>query len=235
MSFEKEPSIATFTGRQYHFLLPRPEEIDILDIAVSCSRESRYAGHSREYYSVAQHCLYVAELVEYLFKYSGLRVGDSPKNESLVMYETVLYFLLHDASEGYLRDMPGPIKKYLKDYQTLERVNQSAIYSKFNVSHLALTTYVVPYYNYTYSYILEPWFAPINTPISLEKLLKFCDITIRSCEIRDIINDNASWTEVYPPIGTIKIQPLTSDAACIRYLNKFESISRSIEKCQSTQ
>jgi len=90
MSEHTEDFIETYTGKKFHFLKPRPEEICIRDIAHSLSLKCRYSGHCKEFYSVADHSLRVATILPNEFKLSGL---------------------LHDATEAYMPDVPRPIKK----------------------------------------------------------------------------------------------------------------------------
>jgi hypothetical protein len=84
-----DPFITTFTGKQFHFLDPQPDEIDIEDIAHALSLSCRYQGQCRVFYSVAEHCIRVAEIVH-------------PRCQ--------LEALLHDAAEAYIPDIPRPIK-----------------------------------------------------------------------------------------------------------------------------
>jgi hypothetical protein len=98
----------TYTGRVFYPLDPRPEDVDIIDVAHSLSLQCRFAGHCRFHYSVAQHCLLVARLV--------------PPEQALAA-------LLHDAAEAYLVDLPRPIKRspgvgpaYLEAEARVERV-----------------------------------------------------------------------------------------------------------------
>lgn len=86
--------IQTYTGRTVDVFAPQPEDIDLLDIAHALSHMCRYAGHCKTFYSVAQHSVYVAEIVK------GLGAGPAIQR----------YALLHDASEAYLVDIPHPIK-----------------------------------------------------------------------------------------------------------------------------
>lgn len=73
----------------------KPEDVDGRDLAVSLSHLCRFNGHIDKFYSVAQHSIAVARLVE-------VRGGGPP---------TVLQALLHDAPEAYLcGDVPGPLK-----------------------------------------------------------------------------------------------------------------------------
>lgn len=92
--------IQTFTGKKFWPVEPEAGDLDIRDIAHALSNMCRFAGHTREFYSVAQHSLLVSELV--------------PK-------EFGLCALLHDASEAYLVDVPRPIKWALSPgYQLCE-------------------------------------------------------------------------------------------------------------------
>lgn len=81
--------IQTYTGRQFWPLDPRPEHIQVEDIAHALSMLCRYNGHCLEFYSVAQHCVLMSHEV---------------------LPEHALWALLHDAAEAYLGDMPRPLK-----------------------------------------------------------------------------------------------------------------------------
>jgi hypothetical protein len=113
----EEHWIETFTGRQFHFLDPSPDEIDIRDIAHALSLVTRYGGHVRQFYSVAEHSLLISD---------RLRRSGHKEHE--------LVGLLHDASEAYLGDMPKPIKHCLPDYQALEASVEEAIAKRFDVA-----------------------------------------------------------------------------------------------------
>lgn len=110
MTMLLEPWIETYTGKQLHFLDPKPEEIDIEDIANALSNECRYGGHTSSFYSVAEHSLLVASIVE---------------------ADLALKALLHDASEAYLRDIASPVKQYLSNYKEMEEKLMRAIWDKF--------------------------------------------------------------------------------------------------------
>ena len=83
--------IQTMSGVIFYPLDPRPEEIRIEDIAHALSHQCRFAGHCREFYSVAEHSVRVSR--------------ELPQ-------EFMLWGLLHDASEAYLVDLPRPIKRW---------------------------------------------------------------------------------------------------------------------------
>ena len=114
--------IETYTGRKFHFLAPRVEEIDIRDIAHALSLTCRYGGHCRVFYSVAEHSIRVAEIV--------------PE-------ECKLLALLHDAAEAYLVDLPRPIKHILSDYKGIEDATTSIIWRKFVGDWTAIQEYTI--------------------------------------------------------------------------------------------
>lgn len=79
--------ITTFTGRVFRPLDPDPAKINIVDIAHALSNQCRFTGHVRQFYSVAEHSVRVAE------------ISVDP-----------LWGLLHDASEAYISDLASPLK-----------------------------------------------------------------------------------------------------------------------------
>jgi hypothetical protein len=106
--------IQTYTGRVFYPQHPG-DAIDIEDIAHGLAFAPRFAGHTREFYSVAQHSVMVAGLVP-----------DAEK----------LWALLHDASEAYLADIPRPIKHLpeLEGYRQVEHALQTAIFAYFGLT-----------------------------------------------------------------------------------------------------
>lgn len=105
--------IQTFSGGRIWPLDPRPGEIHIVDIAHSLSMQCRFNGHTSEFYSVAEHCCHVHDLLPAPLKRAGL---------------------LHDASEAYLCDLPRPLKKspgFGTLYQAVERELEATIAARF--------------------------------------------------------------------------------------------------------
>jgi uncharacterized protein len=102
--------IWTVSGKKFHPFDPQPDEIDIGDIAHALSHQCRFTGHTRVFYSIAEHSLNVAAILPDELKLAGL---------------------LHDASEAYLSDISRPIKQTLPDYRELEYRIEAAIASKF--------------------------------------------------------------------------------------------------------
>jgi hypothetical protein len=106
------PVITTYTGRNVNPLDPGGD-INILDIAHSLALCNRFAGHTKEPISVAQHSVYVAALC--------------PAH--------ALQGLLHDASEAYLGDVTKWLKAQpqMEAYREAEHLLQAAIYRYFGV------------------------------------------------------------------------------------------------------
>lgn len=108
-----EPWLQTFTGRKFYPKDPIVEDIHIVDIAHSLSMQCRFGGHTKKFYSVAEHSVLVSENVR---------------------EEDALWGLLHDASEAYLIDVPRPIKKLLPNYAELEEVTMAAVCMRFGLN-----------------------------------------------------------------------------------------------------
>lgn len=102
--------IQTYTGKQFWVIDPRPEDIDILDIAHSLSMMCRWNGHIKKFYSVAEHCIRCSKICSYPFE-----------------------ALLHDGTEAYCSDITRPLKPFLQNYREIENRIADAIATKFNL------------------------------------------------------------------------------------------------------
>lgn len=116
------PSIVTYSGRYFYPWAPREDDVAIEDIAHALAYSSRFNGHLREYYSIAQHSV----------------IGSY-----YVPVEHALAFLFHDAHEAYLGDHIGPLKYGYAEpvkqaLRSLEERVQAAIDRKFLVSRDAI-------------------------------------------------------------------------------------------------
>jgi hypothetical protein len=119
----------TAHGRQFWPLDPRPEEVHIDDIAHALSNMCRFAGHCREFYSVAEHCVRV----------SALANAAEP--------EHALAALLHDATEAYVVDVPRPLKPFLDGYKSIEARVARAIETRFGLAIGALDSPFVKHWD----------------------------------------------------------------------------------------
>lgn len=76
------------------------EDVCIEDIAHALSLTCRFGGHSLGFYSVAEHCLLVEQMLR---GKSGWTNGSADR-------KGLRSALLHDAAEAYLGDMVRPVK-----------------------------------------------------------------------------------------------------------------------------
>lgn len=100
--------IQTFSCRRIDYENPQPDQVRIEDIARSLARLPRFLGHTREFYSVAQHSVGVCKILPFVWsakEWAGWR-----KNEQRSLKREAL---LHDAVEAYTGDLPTPAKKSL--------------------------------------------------------------------------------------------------------------------------
>lgn len=106
--------VRTFTGRFVNVFNPEPYTIEIRDIAHALSNLCRFGGHTRVFYSVAQHCVQCAGLVRSRYK---------------------LQALLHDAAEAYLIDVPKPLKYRYPGYEEMENKVMTVIARKYRFQY----------------------------------------------------------------------------------------------------
>ena len=104
--------VQTYTGKAVHLLDPKPEEIDIVDIAHSLAHQFRYNGHTLKPITVAEHCILVSHFV-------------APGN--------ALWGLLHDAAEFAVGDLVGPLKRMLPEFSRIEAGVMRCICEKFGL------------------------------------------------------------------------------------------------------
>lgn len=112
MSHAMQPEILTASGQYFNLINPASNQFDIEEIAHALSHLCRFTGHTRMFYSVAQHSVMVSHLVP---------------------PEHALAGLLHDATEAYLGDVAAPLKQMLSDYKALEKQLEKALYKHFHL------------------------------------------------------------------------------------------------------
>lgn len=104
--------VETFSGEWVDTRLPRPSTIRLEDIAHALSQVCRFGGHCAEFYSVAEHSVFVSRRLE--------RQGYGRRMQ--------MAGLLHDAAEAYLGDVPRPLKPLLGEaYEQLSEQMDYAI------------------------------------------------------------------------------------------------------------
>lgn len=100
MSFMK-----TYTGKTFFVTEPERTDFNISDVAHALSNLCRFGGHTKHFYSVAQHAIMVSDIV-----------GSLTDNDPSLM----LWGLMHDATEAYMIDLPTPIKNVMPQYRKRE-------------------------------------------------------------------------------------------------------------------
>jgi len=100
------------SGYYFSFTEPGQSYISIDDIAHALSNLCRFAGHTRVFYSVAQHSVMVSRIVSSEARLAGL---------------------LHDAAEAYIGDVTTPLKMLLSQYREIERSVEKVIFNRFSI------------------------------------------------------------------------------------------------------
>ena len=101
-------------GTFFNFLEPEKSMYGIYDIANALSKICRFTGQGNEFYSVAEHSVFVSLLVE----------------DSLAMEA-----LLHDASEAFIGDVSTPLKRLLPEYKVIEERIEQDVCRRFDLPY----------------------------------------------------------------------------------------------------
>lgn len=104
--------ILTSTGREFDYIDPQLDMISIADIAKGLACESRFAGQTKSFYSVAQHSIIASQNI-------------AP--------EFAIEALFHDAAEAYCKDIPTPLKALLPGYKEIEKRVAAVIREKYGL------------------------------------------------------------------------------------------------------
>lgn len=131
MSLNKDtlthPYMWTASGKRWMVDGLKPEMIDMQSIAYGLAKECRFGGQIEGFYSVARHCLIMRKALS-----------------RILIRPLWIYPLIHDAAEGYTRDMCKPVKVRLPDYTALEDRVMETILEKYGL-HASIPDVVKEY------------------------------------------------------------------------------------------
>lgn len=215
-------TLETVTGKFVDVTDPKPEQIDINDIAWGLSRLPRFAGHTitEVPYNVAQHSLLVADITNelYLDTYDTTPIEIQKAIETLqckastCVFEgcyddhrkmLVLKALLHDAAEVYIGDIPSPVKKHPQIYPAIKEVESKLMAGIFSSFHL----------------------AKMNDEETA--IIHFADLVARAIEAHAFMHSRGTGWNL-PPVSLVRLQkfepPMTSVVSYNKFLEKFNEL-----------
>lgn len=121
----------TYTGKVFWVLDPRPEDIDIRDIAHALSLICRFGGHCNKFYSVAEHSILVHDIYIKLISTKEYEANPLPKEHR---GKALMCALIHDAAEAYVGDFVRPMKMSIPLLKEIETPVQNAVLEKFGLA-----------------------------------------------------------------------------------------------------
>ena len=108
------PTILLRSGNYFDLQDPSASRFEVTDIAHALSNICRFTGHTKQFYSVAEHSV----LCSYL-----------------VPHEDRMVALMHDAAEAFIGDVSSPLKKLLPDYKAIERGVEEHVFSTLGLPY----------------------------------------------------------------------------------------------------
>ena len=112
MGVNGSATILTASGRFVDVKAPDPKTLVLEDMAHALGYLCRFTGHTRRFYSVAEHLV---------------------RGVAYVSERNRLAWLLHDAAEAYMGDMASPLKRQVwsMEYRRYEEWLHTQIWAKF--------------------------------------------------------------------------------------------------------
>lgn len=216
-------SIETVSGVYVDLADPKPEMISITDIAWGLSRQARFAGHTITDlpYSVAQHSVFVAQIVEGILdtgskihkKFTAAGILEWTElaefiNDPMRKNWTIWKALMHDAGEAYLIDLPSPVKRMpgiSEAYGAAEKKIMSVILQAFD-------------------YRLSTWVA---LDAQVDAIIHWADLYARAIEAHHfMVSRGKHWGLEKPSISELHSfrQPIPALQAYEEFITQFDRL-----------
>lgn len=105
--------IELLNGSMFNYMAPDVDSISVEMLADVLSRINRFAGHTKHFYSVAQHSVNASHIV-----------ARGHEKDAL----------LHDTAEAFINDLPTPLKHQIPEIKIIEERIESALAAKFGTT-----------------------------------------------------------------------------------------------------
>lgn len=115
--WQRDDWMQTYSGIAFYPYCPPIKSILLEDIAHALSLTCRYNGHTRSFYSVAEHAVLVSQSV--------------PERDAA-------WGLMHDAAEAYIGDMVSPVKLHQPEFRALEDELLACIAERFSLNRAGI-------------------------------------------------------------------------------------------------
>lgn len=196
--------IQTRCGVRLHILDTRPEDFKIEDIAHALSNQCRFAGHTRTFYSVAEHSVRVALAVE--AKLIVHPVTEAFLEMGMLDHEFIRQLcysaLMHDASDAYMLDMPRPFK-YLPEFKVYKDIEHD---------------------------VMSKMASAMNFSYPKPSVVGWADNVLLGTEARDLFSFNLdNWNDRYEKLPG-KIRPWSPAKAKRRFLDLYYKLNQTGDK-----
>ena len=192
---DRGPWIPTFIGHQFHPYDPRPDEVDIADIAHALANLCRFNGHTSDFFSVAQHSVLVSE-----------KASDCLK----------LPALLHDAAEAYIGDMSGPLKDFVSIMHAKPNSAPGKVCDPFRVAE----RYILDAIGSAFGISLVP---TLNTVKEIDR--RMCVTEAKALMRHPGPWFEQAGLDAEPePYDDVPIHPQTPDEAEVDFIDTFEQL-----------
>lgn len=191
--------ITTYTGRRFYPLAPRPQDVCLEDIAHALSMKCRWTGHVRTFYSVAEHSVRVARLL----------------NDQGFDARVQLAGLLHDATEAYLPDVASPIKGAV----ILADLTKPGEFARTFTAHEDLLLTAI---------CKGLGVQGVDCTCLCAAEVRRADLTLLVTEARDLMHGTDDWEWMPPPPLDRVIEPMAPGTAEAWFRSDFDALVREI-------